>query len=71
MAKIVRIRDEDEIAVRALAAKVEQVLAESSNLKFAAISRVLWASLNHDAQGREPSSSSDSSQLSNLTGRVP
>ena len=71
VAKVVRIREEDEAAVGELAAKLEQVLGEVSTLKLAAISRILWKSLKDDAQGREPIPPSDSSQLSDLAGKVP
>ena len=62
-AKIVRIRDEDEITVQELTANVDQVLAGVGAHKVAAISRVLWKSIM-DA------SSSDSSHLSNFLGEV-
>ena len=48
--KVVRIRGEDESAIKELEAKVERVLAEASELKLAAISRVLWSSLVDDPQ---------------------
>ena len=51
-ARIVRFSPQDESSVRALAGKVEQVLAGSGELKLAAISRVLWDSLSGDAQAQ-------------------
>ena len=45
VARVVRIRDEDEAAIQELAARVEQVLAEASGLKLATLSRVLWHNL--------------------------
>ena len=63
VAKIVHIRDADEITVQELATKVEQVLAGAGTLKLAAISRVLWKSMMDD-------SSSDSSHFSNCLGVV-
>ena len=42
VARIVRVRQEDEAAVQELAAKVEEVLAEANDLQLAAISKALW-----------------------------
>ena len=44
-ATIVRFHEQDESVVQALAAKVEQVLAERSELKVAVISHVAWQHL--------------------------
>ena len=48
VARVVRIRGEDETAVQELAARIEHVLAEARDLKLAAISRVLWSHLSGD-----------------------
>ncbi len=46
VAKVVRVRQEDQAAVQELAAKVEEVLATAENLKMAALSQALWNSLS-------------------------
>ena len=50
VAKVVRVREEDEANVRRLAAGVEQALTEASGLKLAAISMALWNMLTDDEQ---------------------
>ena len=67
VAKVVRIRDEDEIAVQDLTAKVDQVLAEVRDLKLAAVSRVLWNSLRDDDGGHNLTPVMESPGLSDST----
>ena len=52
VARIVRVRSQDEPSVEALAGRVERVLEGSAELKLAVISRVLWGSLSGDSQGQ-------------------
>ena len=66
VARVVRIRDEDEADVQEWTAKLEQVLGEVTTFKLAAISRVLWNGLNGDSLGRPPISSSDHLGLNDL-----
>ena len=66
VARVVRIRDEDEADVQELTAKLEQVLGEVTTFKLAAISRILWNGLNGDSLGRPPISSSDHLGLNDL-----
>ena len=55
VARVIRVREEDEANVRQLTAEVEELLAEVSDLKLAAISSALWNIL------------ADSEQLENLS----
>ena len=63
VAKVVRVRDEDENAVQELVAKVEQVLAEDRDLNLAAVSRVLWNSLRDEGPVHEPTPGTESPEL--------
>ena len=59
-AKVVRFQEQEEAKIRELAAGVERVLAEASDLKLAAISRVLWNTLRdvERGDGRSPKAES-------------
>ena len=50
VAKVIRVREEDEASVRRLVKGVERVLAESTDLRLAAVSRTLWNILTEDHQ---------------------
>ena len=71
VARVVRIRDEDETTVEELAAKVEQVSEGARDLKLAAVSRVLWNSLSDDDKIHKPSPMKESPGPGDSTRRSP
>ena len=71
VAKIVRVREEDEATVQELAAKVEQVLAEANGLQLAAISKALWNILGDDDQADRPSPAAGFQAGGDSTGELP
>ena len=50
VARVIRVREEDEAAVQELAAKVEEVLAAANDLQLAVISKALWSILGNEDQ---------------------
>lgn len=68
VARVVRIREEDEIRVQRLATGVEGVLAEAGGLKLAAVSRALWNILSDDDHGGRISPAEDSPTVGDSTG---
>lgn len=50
VAKVVRVREEDEVSVRKLSKRVERVLVGRSDLRLAAVSQALWNILAGDDQ---------------------
>lgn len=70
VAKVVRVRQEDEAAVKELAAKVEEVLAAANDLQLAVISEALWSILGNDDQVDRLSSPPDSHAAGDSAGEV-
>lgn len=68
VAKVVRVREEDEVRVRRLATGVERVVAEAGGLKLAAVSRALWNILTDDDEGDRISPAGDSTTVGDSTG---
>ena len=71
VAKVVRVRKEDEATVQELATKVEQALAEANGLQLAAISKALWSILGDDDQVDRLSFPTGSQAGSVSTGELP
>ena len=61
--KVVRVNSKDEPAIKQLVAEIEGVLSEASELKLAAITRVLWSNLVTDPETQH--SASVASPISN------
>ena len=71
VAKVVRVRQEDEANVRQLAAGVEEVLTEANDLKLAAISSALWKILADSERRENLSPTTESPADSDSTGDRP
>lgn len=71
IAKVIRVREEDEANVRQLAVGVEEVLTEASDLKLAAISSALWNILADSEQREDLPPTTESPADSDSTGDRP
>ena len=71
VAKVVRVRQEDEAIVQELAAKVEEVLATANDLQLAVISKAMWSILGNDDQVDRLSPAASSQAAGDSAGELP
>ena len=70
VARVIRVREEDEAAVQEFAAKVEEVLAAANDLQLAVISEALWSILENDDQVDRLSPAASSHTAGDSTGEL-